>query len=223
MRFSFCLGRTLLPAILATVFCPMLATAAGPEETGAGDSVMQLGIDGNIPGQVRMFNPSGNLAPIRAEVYFVQGGKVAVSASSDEWGRFQAVGLRPGVYSVMAVSREGFCAVSIAVDPYGARAATQRPIVSEVSLSVQIPPSLDLTLVPTAEFDLLAGMLAEAFAESVAGRPAAAGGFAGGGGGGGGGAGGLGALLGAAGLAGGITALATEDSDSSTQATPSTP
>jgi hypothetical protein len=190
---------------------------------GAADSfspyVVQQRVGGNIFGRVRMFDASGKLKPVRAGINFVQAGKVVASARGDEWGHFQAVGLQPGIYSVLAVSRQGFSTLSIIVRPPEVSAAAEKPKAFEVSFSMQAPPPLDITLIPVAEFDLLAELLAQMFADSEAGQltPSAAG-SGGGGGGGGGGGDGLGSLLGAAGLSGLAGRAGTR-----TQASPSSP
>ncbi len=179
-------------------------------------------VDKNISGHVSAVAPSGTLEPVLAKIYFVRNGKIATSARSDEWGSFQATGLEPGVYSVIAVSRAGFGVLSVVIRPLEEITAKGQPSVFPASFSSQTSPSLDVTLIPAEEFTLLAELLAEELDNLGEAPPdaSAAGGGGGGGGYGGSGGGGLGTLLGAGGLAAGIVALATHTRH---QASPFTP
>jgi len=234
---------TLLGGMALLVFShSMLATAQGGHSTGVAKAdeqvvpaqawgsraltteseylhTVHLRVDGNVSGRVRSFEASGTLQPARARVYFVRNRTIVTSARSDEWGRFQVIGLQPGVYSVIAVGQEGFGVLSVAIRPFEEAPAEGVSTASQVALTHGIPPSLDMTLVPAAEFSLVAGMLDEELADvTVAESPPPITGTGGGGGGGGGG--GLGGLLGVAGLAAGVTALATQDN---ADASPSSP
>src|ERR1700722_3555312 len=62
---------------------------------------MRLRSDGNLPGQLRSFDVAGNLTPVRARLFFIQNGQIIGRASADEHGRFQAVGLDGGPYTVV--------------------------------------------------------------------------------------------------------------------------
>ncbi len=155
--------------------------------------VVHLRVDGNLAGRLSMIDPSGKRIPARANVSFLQNGQVVASAQSDEFGRFQVTGLRPGVYSVIASGPDGFAAVSVQVLPFAADASKEQV-------------TLELTLVPLG--DTLSDMLAGETTAAAATTPSGATGGSGGGGGGGGGFGLLAAGLGIAGLSVGIAALA---------------
>lgn len=73
--------------------------------------------DGNLPGELRVFDESGNLVPARVRLFFLQDGETIVQTRPDEQGNFQVVGLTPGVYSVVAAGPEGFGAFSVRVLP----------------------------------------------------------------------------------------------------------
>ncbi len=140
-------------------------------------------VDGHVVGQIGQFDAAGNLLPVQAGVYFLQQGVVALTTSSDERGWFQAVGLRPGVYSVVALGEAGLMAYAVRVLPYDA----------------EIPQDelfLYGTLIPPADMAFLAEVLCgalepECLPECLQECPPAGGGcgggFFGGGGGGGGG------------------------------------
>jgi hypothetical protein len=182
-------------------------------------------VDGNVSGRLSRFDASGSLVPVRANIHFIRDGIRVSLARSDERGRFQAVGLRPGVYSVIAVSREGFGVESILIRPFAEGAVRVQPTASEVGFARYTPLSLEMTLIPLDEFELLAGMLNEGVVDVPVAQPALPAGGGGGAFGGGrfGGARfgrGLGGLLGVAGLATGVTALATHER---TQASPFAP
>ncbi len=119
-------------------------------------------------------------------------------------GRFQAIGLKPGVYAVVADAGGYFGAFSVEILPYDIAADASRAI-------------LDLTLVP---MEALAGR--EIAEQPMTALPMDAypmmGGCCGGGGGGGGGA--LAGLVGLAGLAGLAGLGGSGGSGGSSQASP---
>jgi hypothetical protein len=94
---------------------------ANPEVGGVEESVwlanhsIRLRRDGNLPGQLRTYEPSGELIPVRAKVSFLHRNEIASKASTREYGYFQAVGLHEGPYGVVAVGRDGFGALSIKI------------------------------------------------------------------------------------------------------------
>ncbi|OHB70353.1 MAG: hypothetical protein A2V70_08395 [Planctomycetes bacterium RBG_13_63_9] len=222
MRCRLPFNPTPFAGVLAlVVLClppTMMAQDAGAPTDGASGAqsrTVHQQVDGYVAGRVSIHNPSGNLEPARVKLSFVQNGNVIASVRSDEWGRFQANGLKPGVYSVIATGEQGLAILAVTIHPF------QENLAEEQSL-------LDVILVPTADFDLLAKMMAEEVAgpgaAPSAGFAVGAGGGGGGRGGGGfGGGGGLGAMLGAGGLAAGLAALGSEDKTTTTEATPSTP
>ena len=171
---------------------PTLASLVPTEEPGTVTfgkrfHAVRLRVDGNLAGRVRGIGAGGTLVPIRATVSFVQNGQVIGSARSDERGRFQGHGLRPGVYSVLAEGQGQIGAFSVEILPF-AEGATQEELL------------LDITLMPVADLlNLIAGMnTLPAPAKTPPVPPQYQPMMMGGGGGGGG----LGALAGLAGLIG---------------------
>ncbi|NQT15967.1 MAG: carboxypeptidase regulatory-like domain-containing protein [Planctomycetes bacterium] len=150
---------------------------------------VHLRVDGNLAGRVRAINTAGNLVPVRATISFMQEGRVVGTARSDESGNFQAVGLRPGTYSVVASGRSA---------PGGSREYIGAFSVRILAFDESAPGDqllLDMTLMPADDLMKLLGMETPA-PYLLPQAPMMSGG------GGGGGGGGLGALLGLAGLAG---------------------
>lgn len=162
------------------------------------DFFVNLQVDGNLVGRVSLFDAAGNLTPASVSIHFIQNGAVVLMARSDERGNFQAVGLPPGTYSVIAMDQEGFTAFSVRVLPFDQNAAPNQMV-------------LAMTLIPPVDTALLAQMIGQGpmVMAAPAGFPMGA---ANGGGGGGGAGGGLGAALGAAGLAG-LAGLAGQDDE----------
>ncbi len=142
--------------VWALVGAPMVATAQEGETLPAtGDEAVQvspelllpsnadakrfhavrLGVDGNLPGRVSYLDVGGIHVPVQATVTFSQDGQVLSTARANLEGRFQAVGLKPGVYNVIADAGAYFGAFSIEVQQYDIAADPERS-------------NLDLTLVP---------------------------------------------------------------------------
>jgi len=167
---------------------------------------VHLAIDGNLPGRVvraanlAITRPPGQAqvsvasatnTSLRAKISFLQDGQIVNEVMSDESGRFQVVGLQPGVYSVVAVGRSASGIVSVEVLPYEANLSKELTVLT-IPLDELSMEELDaLSLVPEGALPVM--------------YETAAGGGVGGGGGGGMGMAGLAAGLGglAAGLAGG--------------------
>lgn len=103
---------------------------------------VHLAVDGNLPGRVvraetlvaktqsgeakvtlasnktgKLPTPGKNL-PVRAKVWFFQDGQVVNEVKSDESGRFQVVGLKPGKYSVVAAGQGAAGAANVELLPY---------------------------------------------------------------------------------------------------------
>jgi len=192
---------------LPTPDVPSLPADAGrgaPEPPGF--SSVNLRVDNNIAGRTRVMDASGNLVAVRATISFMQNGRVVTVARSDESGNFQAAGLRPGVYSVIAMARSA---------GEGGPAYVSAFSVQVLPFSEQAPDGqllLDIILMPADDLRQLLGQ-EESEAPPPPPQPVP---YVGGGGGGGGG--GLGALLGLAGLA----ALAAAGQDDG-QARPASP
>jgi hypothetical protein len=152
------------------------ATAQGVKATeGRLLHRVHLNVDGAVKGRVSVLGPLGEYVPVRATVVFVQQGKTAGSALSDEWGKFQVPGLQAGVYSTFVVGREGVAAFAVQVLPYA------KDVPDELAF-------LDATLASAADVSFLAQLLNGEFpaaAAMPAAMPAAAAGTGGGSGGGG--------------------------------------
>jgi len=76
-----------------------------------------LQADGNLLGKVQTIDDGGSAIPARVRLYFVRGGAVVTHALPDEQGTFQASGLTPGYYSVVAAGQGGFAAVAVRILP----------------------------------------------------------------------------------------------------------
>lgn len=191
--------------------------------------------DGNLPGQLRVFDSAGNLVPAHIRLYFVQNGRVVTQTMPDRDGNFQIVGLRPGVYSVVAVGDGGFGAFAVRIvdavetevqpksNTISTRNVAALRAVESLVLDVSVIQPQDIpttTRLMVNESRLVQDTLSgDGFgAGATGGGGGGAGGGAGGGvgGGAGGGAGGLGGLAGLAGGAAGLAALSDNNNDSGT-------
>jgi hypothetical protein len=195
---------------------------------------MRLRSDGNLPGQLRSFDVAGNLTPVRARLFFIQNGQIIGRATADETGRFQAVGLDGGPYSVVAASPDGFGAFSLRVlkndgtpnvTPPKVKSIGKFKEASEVKAVADQPPLndpllLDISLIPPKDFPLIAQIIRDqvpGIAVPGGALPAALGGLGSGAAGiGGGGGGGFGSALGAAAAIGGVGGLLGASKSSST-------
>jgi len=185
-----------LPAKPAT---PVVSSPASADAKGT--IQVHLQVDGNLPGRLVGGNEPTGGRVARGQVVFMQKGQIVGKATADEWGRFQILGLQPGVYSVMAYGPSGVEILSVNVLPFAE------------DVTDGLSP-LTLNLVPSEEFNKLLQTMngqATSGADSSDATPAAgdampAAAAAGGGGGGGGDAGALGAALGAAAAGAGIAA-----------------
>jgi hypothetical protein len=183
---------------------------------------LALGVDGNLPGNLRVFDDSGKLIPARVKLYFLQSGKVVSQATPNDDGDFQVVGLKAGAYSIVAAGQSGFAALGVRVLPPPERAEPPKAntigrirAISQPGLGIGL--SLNIPVIPAVDVQPAFGLAASANAgglgsvpglsglggapgasagASAAGSSAAGGGAGGGGaaGAGGGGLGGLGAL-----------------------------
>ncbi len=114
-------------------------TAPRPAPAPTTSRGVHLQIDGNLVGQIAI---PGSTKPGHAQVNFVQGGKLIATVQSDEFGRFQIIGLTPGVYSIRAKGPGGVALLAVPILPFEANAAGEESI-------------LKLTLIPQADYDLL--------------------------------------------------------------------
>jgi hypothetical protein len=78
---------------------------------------LSLGVDGNLPGNLRVFDDNGKLIPARVKLYFLQAGKVVSQSTPNDDGDFQAVGLKPGTFSLVAAGQSGFAALGVRILP----------------------------------------------------------------------------------------------------------
>ncbi len=189
------------------------AVQAAPAPAANRFHTVHLLVDGNLAGRTSVADGTGKNVPAKVRIGFVQNGAVVQSARSSEGGVFQVPKLKPGLYSVIAVGRDGVAVFSVNVRPYDA-ARTPRPFASapgKVAAQtvaaddaiVQDPPSdesfLDIPLIPRSDLEPLEALAGEEVPGAAV--PGAASASPGGGAGGGGGAA-LGAFGGMAGLAG---------------------
>ena len=80
---------------------------------------LRLSSDGLLPGRFRFFDSVTGIevAAERLTISFVQNGKVMTRARPGVSGVFQASGLTPGIYSMIASGPDGFLATAISVLP----------------------------------------------------------------------------------------------------------
>ena len=221
-----CRAGVLVFSLVLVLLCTSVSVA---QDGGVNTLTVSQRNDGNVIGLVELTDPTYTLSiPTRAEVYFLQDGKLIGRYLSNEWGHFQVPGLEPGAsYSVIAKVddlRIGFYTVE--VYPYVEEQASVSPEFSPELLPIEpvsmtivedtipdvlnlkivdstlttddLPPTPDSIIPPPSQTGMNAPM-------SSAPR--------------GGGAGGLGAALGIAGGVLGMVALATDD-DPATPAAP---
>lgn len=82
--------------------------------------------DGNLKGKVRMVEAGGALTPTRVKLFFVRHGEVVSQATPNAEGTFQATGLTPGYYSVIADGPSGIGASGVRVVPAPEKAETPK-------------------------------------------------------------------------------------------------
>lgn len=73
--------------------------------------------DGNLKGKVRMVDAGGTLTPARVKLFFVRHGEVVSQTTPNSEGIFQATGLTPGYYSVVAEGASGMSSTGVRVVP----------------------------------------------------------------------------------------------------------
>ncbi len=140
-------------------------------------------VDGHVVGQIGRFDAAGNLLPVQVGVHVLQQGTVVQTTWSDERGWFQAVGLRPGVYSVVALGEAGLMAYAVRVLPYDPEVPQDELLL----YGTLIPPADMAFLVEVLCGALEPECLLECAPECCPTGGGGCGGFFGGGGGGGGG------------------------------------
>ncbi len=195
---------------------------AGEPATSVAGHQLQLNRDGSIEGVINpLKSPDVLVTAVRdLTVYFVMDNVVAGSSRVSPDGSFVVAGLTPGLYTVLAVGRDGVLVVGVDVVGSFASTSTRNAYrltsINAVSQFVAAPVSLENYL-PDDDDDASPTANDTTTASSVApgGAPGGGGGGAAGGGGGGGGfgGGGLGALLGAGAGAGVAAAIANNNDD----------
>jgi hypothetical protein len=196
---SLCIASTVgaapEPAPVKQIAQPKIVAPA-PADTVADPAAegprIRLRIDGNLVGRTFVLDATGRPQPVRARVSLLHGGQVVATTQADEWGRFQIVGIQPGVYSVLAAANDYVAAMSVHILPFDENAAGNALV-------------LNVSLLPASELEMFKGLVGPvAPAATGVSTPAAA--ASAGGAAAGGGMGGLlgaaGAGLGAAGVAG---------------------
>lgn len=169
------------PAPRATSMSPVASELAKAGSNGQGQLLrrVHLAVDKNLPGRVLIrLDVPGKVKSMRAKITFLQNGQIVNEVRSDDTGRFQVIGLQPGVYSVAAIAPNAAGAALVEVLPYRPNLSRDLTLL-ELTLDDPPPESSDPPPAPMAM--------------PMASSPS---------GGGGGGGGGFGALAGLAGLAG---------------------
>jgi len=190
----------------------------GPAATSVIYESVQIAADGRVYGQVNLHDErTGRYREILSlRVHFLQDGNKVGSARVAPNGSFSVPDLKPGIYGLVGVGRDGVFGIGVEVVPFQAAAVNADGTFVPVRLS--LAPGLSVGSLGPAHLNSanLTSFIGSGPAPAAttptntpAAAPAAAGGSAGSapGGGGGGGGGGLGLLLGGAalgGLAGGI-------------------
>ena len=156
---------------------------------------IKLRVDGNLAGRVTVLDSTGQHRPVRVRVALLRNRQVVGSARSDEMGYFQVPNVSPGVYSVVALGRDGFGAVGVRVLPFdrGVAMDPARPFDGAAAAEL---PFISNTVNPHSEYQHAQAKIAEEVPELFGppvgmfppGAPVAPeAGVVGGGGGGGGG------------------------------------
>ena len=188
----------------------------GPAATSVIYESVQIAADGRVYGQVNLHDErTGRYREILSlRVHFLQDGNKVGSARVAPNGSFSVPDLKPGIYGLVGVGRDGVFGIGVEVVPFQAAAVNADGTFVPVRLS--LAPGLSVGSLGPAHLNSanLTSFMGSGPAPAAttptntpAAAPAAAGGSAGSAPGGGGGGGGLGLLLGGAalgGLAGGI-------------------
>lgn len=161
---------------------------------------LSLSVDGNLPGNLRVFDDNGKLIPARVKLYFLQSGKVVSQTTPNDDGDFQAVGLKPGTYSLVAAGQSGFAALGVRILPPPERPEPPKANtigrIREVSQpGVGVGLHLNVSIIPSVDVQPAFGIATAANA------------------------GGLGSLPGLTGLGGGVTSGLTTLGGATTAAT----
>ena len=199
-----------------------LAGGANVMHEGRLVHMVHLQNDGNLVGRVGVFDAAGVRRPVLARIAFAKEGQLLQTVRSDEWGRFQVTGLKPGVYSALIVGQGVFGAFQVKVAQFKETALTEELF-------------LDATLVPVADAPVFGqliasetNMMSEFFpgiaptAALGAGAPVAATAAAGAAAGGGMGLGGMLGALGALGFGGGGSGVGGGGGTPASNTTPTT-
>jgi hypothetical protein len=166
---------------------PKLVAKPAPVDQDKAIRRVHLAIDGNLPGRTIRIDTRERPVPVKAKVWFLQNGQVVNEVRTDDDGRFQMIGLKPGNFSVIAAGRGAAGAVTVEVLPYQPKLAKELTV---LIIELGEPPREGE---PSEE--RVGGV---PFTGEMAGAMAGPGAVAGGGGG----------LLGLAGLAAGLGGLA---------------
>lgn len=187
------------------------AVALVSDATINGETVVELGTDGKIAGQIRMIDSKSGkvVATTAGSVNFIRNGSVVATSAVDANGMYEIAGLQPGAYSVFASGVGGVAAFGVRfVAPEAPVATVAKLTASSTSVGVM---NATLALDTAAATTALAGV-GQVVEESYVVEDRRGGGGGGPGGGGGGNAAGIvGAALGAVGTGLGAAALADDN------------
>ncbi len=172
---------------------PVTADDAVPPKDAPDLHRVRLAVDGFIPGSVKTLDKLGALMPARATISVFQNGLLLTTTQSNEQGRFQLPGLRPGVYSVIADAGRHMGVFAVEVLPFRDPKLLVAPVAFTAATGEGTQGgemALDLVLSTEVDDEPPMEQIIEDYGYSAMS------------GGGGGGHGGGGMLLGLAGLAG---------------------
>jgi len=125
-----------------------VSTPAEPEVVPATEAAVAVSINdvilgehGSVSGSMGLVaDVDGQLQPVAGlRIAFVRGGNIVASAVTDADGSYQASGLNPGVYAVIASGDAGFCA-------FGFRAVG--------ASASSVPTVLTTAVIPPRDFDV---------------------------------------------------------------------
>ncbi len=200
---------------------------SGETSTTLRDRRVRLHDNDNLVGEINVLDErTGRLREVLdMTVHFIRNGVRVASAEVSNDGSFTALGLTPGVYSVVVVGQDGILVTAIDVVGASYEDTVEDVGVGEFKPVSAIAASLDFDGAPVRPVNIQGYMQSQggssggiAGSTMPAGSPGGGGGSSGGGGGGGiggggiGGGGGLGALL-AGGLAGAAGYLAGQNNN----------
>jgi hypothetical protein len=117
---------------------------------------IRISSDGLVPGKILVVDPETNaVVPARdLTVLFAQNGEIKAQVEPGEGGVFQASGLGPGLYSVIASGASGFVAFGVELLPLEAAQVTREGAVEPVSFFQEEQAALEIDALAVPPRDL---------------------------------------------------------------------